>query len=57
MQTPSLPSASLQACAGKTERVREIGRVSKREGEVKTALAGKERREGRLEILLLPVKD
>ncbi|TKS78688.1 EMI domain-containing protein 1 [Collichthys lucidus] len=30
MQTPSLPSASLQACAGKTERVREIGRVSER---------------------------
>lgn len=44
MQTPSLPSASLQACAGKTERVREVGRVSEREGEVKTALSGTERR-------------
>ncbi len=58
MQTPSLPSASRQACAGKNrERVREIGRVSEREGEVKAALSGTERREERQETLLLPVKD
>lgn len=57
MQTPSLPSASLKACAGKTERVRETGRVSEREGEVKTALSGTERREEKQETLLLPVKD
>lgn len=31
-RTPSLPSASLQACVGKTERVRKIGRVSEWEG-------------------------
>lgn len=37
----------------KQQRVRRIGRVSEREGEVKTALSGTERRE----TLLLPVKD
>lgn len=57
LQTSSLPPASLQACAGKTERVRETGRVSEREGEVKTALSGTERQEERQEILLLPEKD
>lgn len=39
------------------QRVRQIGRMSEREGEVKTALSGTERREERRETLLLPVKD
>lgn len=52
-----MPSASIQACDGKTERVRETGSVSEREGEVKTALSGTKRREEMLETLLLPVRD
>lgn len=56
-QTPSLTSASLQACVRKTERARKIGRVSEREGEVQTALSETKRRGKRRETLLLPVKN
>jgi len=51
-------SITTDMCWKKTERVRKAGRVSEREGEVKTALCGTERWEERQEtILLFPVED